>query len=258
MRDMSTDAPAAAPRPSDGQSVNVVYARLRGDILSGALTPGAELAQMRLAKELGVSRTPLREALRMLMREGLVEGEPNRSLRVTRLSLEDMDQHWASRIALETIAIRIAVPLLTVQDFAGFEGDLAQMDYLGEAGDFEAWDVAHRAFHQRMVKPAGEGIARALGELTDRAARYRSMSVFLGQPRTPLLRAGEHRLIVEACAARDPDGAAAAFAHHVAITAYALMALVDPAFEPVLLPTAVAVAQTPVTRRKRRANGSAS
>jgi DNA-binding GntR family transcriptional regulator len=250
MRVVTLNQVAAAPRRSDGQSVDIVYARLRHDILNGTLQPGAELAQVQLAQELGVSRTPLREALRMLLRDGLVEGEPNRSLHVTGIWPAAMDEHWAVRVGLETIAIRVAVPRLTVQDLAGLEGDLAQMDFLGERGDFDAFEVVHRAFHLRMVEPAGEGFVRTIGELTDRGARYRRMWTFLLDPTEWPLRAGDHRAIAEACAARDPDAAAAANAEHIAKIAYALMGVVDPAFRPVLLPAAVEVARTPVSRRE--------
>jgi DNA-binding GntR family transcriptional regulator len=249
---------SAAPRRGDGQSVAVVYGRLRRDILNGTLAPGTELAQARLAQELGVSRTPLREALRMLSRDGLVEGEPHRSLRVTGISPAEMDQHWALRVGLETIAIRVAVPLLTLQDFAALEGDLAQMDYLGERGDFEAWDLAHRAFHQHLVMPAGDEIVRTIGEMIDRGARYRRMWTYVRHGATSPLVAGKHRSIVEACTARDADAAATANADHIAGVAYELLEAVDPAFRPVLLATAVAIAQTPVSSESPRADTPAN
>jgi DNA-binding GntR family transcriptional regulator len=246
---------AAAPNRSDGQSVDMVYARLRRRILDGTLEPGVELAQAHLAKELGVSRTPLREALRMLSRDGLVEGEPHHSLRVTKISPASMDEHWAVRVGLETIAIRVAAPLLTVQDFAALEGDLAQMEYLGERRDFDSYEAAHRAFHMRLIRPAGDEMVHTIGELTDRGARFRRMWRYL---REWPLNAGGHRVIAEACAARDPDAAVAMNAAHIAGMAYALMRFVDPTFEPVLLPTAIEMAQTPVDPRRKPPSGSGS
>ena len=68
--------------PANGQNTEDVYERVRTAILDGQLAPGAVMSQVALADELGISRTPLREALRMLQSEGLVEGEPNRRVRV--------------------------------------------------------------------------------------------------------------------------------------------------------------------------------
>ena len=102
----------------DGQSVEYVHARMRRAILRAELSPGDELSQVRLAKELGVSRTPLREALRMLVNEGLLEGEPNRQLRVAGYSIADMEELYVARVSLETTALRITIPRLTTRDIA--------------------------------------------------------------------------------------------------------------------------------------------
>jgi DNA-binding GntR family transcriptional regulator len=113
------------PKARDGQNVGAVYERLRTAILRGEIAAGAKVAQARLAGEFGAGRTPLREALRMLQRDGLVISEPNRSVRVAALSGEDFEEICIMRVALEAVAIRISVPTLTSADLADLEGYMA-------------------------------------------------------------------------------------------------------------------------------------
>src|ERR1700680_4698252 len=87
--------------PAGSTGADLVYEQLREAILHGRLAPGVVVSQVQLAKELGVSRTPLREAVRVLQREGLVEGEANRMVRVTPFSIQDIEQLYAVRIANE-------------------------------------------------------------------------------------------------------------------------------------------------------------
>src|SRR5690242_19751293 len=92
-----------------------VYERLRGAILRGDFSADQEISQPQLARELGISRTPLREVLRMLQREGLVVAQANRRLQVAGTSLPDLEQIYATRLPLEALAARFSVPRL---DFA--------------------------------------------------------------------------------------------------------------------------------------------
>src|SRR5262249_61656538 len=100
------------------RAAGVVRARLRSAILGGDPAPTAPLSQVRLAARLGVSRPPLREALRMLQREGLIDSEPNRRVRVAKLSLADLEQLYAGRVLIEALAVRLTVPAYTVDDLA--------------------------------------------------------------------------------------------------------------------------------------------
>src|SRR5438034_4316596 len=98
--------------PAQELSTEVVHDRLRRAILRGEFDPRVPISQVQLAARLGVSRTPLREALRMLQREGLIDSEPNRRVRVAELSVVDLEQLYAARIVIEALATRIAVPTL--------------------------------------------------------------------------------------------------------------------------------------------------
>ena len=99
--------PAIAPLQIQSV-VDHVYSALRERILSGDLPRGTKLRQASLAEELGVSRTPLREALRRLSTEGLVEFSPNRGATVSELDFGDMRHAWSARVALEPGAARLA------------------------------------------------------------------------------------------------------------------------------------------------------
>src|SRR5690348_2858352 len=91
--------------PEARQAIPYLHAYLRECILDGTLTPGTKLSQVTLAEQLGVSRTPLREVLRMLQEEGLVEIEPNQRTRVATLDPQELDDVYAARIMVETLAL---------------------------------------------------------------------------------------------------------------------------------------------------------
>lgn len=227
------------------QNVEAVHERLREAILHGHLAPGEEIAQMRVAKDFGVSRTPLREALRMLQREGLVEGEPNRSYRVAGFSLPDLEELYVARISLEASAIRITIPRLESEDIARLEGDMAQMAHFAAQRDYPRWEVPHRAFHRGLVARSGPRLATMLSQLSDHTERYRRLYTTAQEPRGWSVGVREHRCILDACAARDADAAAAALSRHLAHTVIGLVEMVDPSYRPEALETALAAASAP-------------
>ena len=135
---------------NSGQSFVAVHARLRAAILSGEIAEGAVTSQATLAERFGVGRTPLREALRMLQREGLVISQPNHRVRIAELSSEDAEELYIMRIALEAVAIRVTVPVLTSADLAELDGLMAQMDHYMKLRDH----VGHREPHRAVPLPA--------------------------------------------------------------------------------------------------------
>src|SRR3954452_11311093 len=102
-------------RNGSRDNIAAIHDELREAILRGDLPAGAVLSQLRLAEDFGVSRGPVREALRLLQREGLVEAELNRRARVADFSLGDLEQLYAMRIVNEALAVRTTVPRLTAQ-----------------------------------------------------------------------------------------------------------------------------------------------
>jgi DNA-binding GntR family transcriptional regulator len=226
---------------ADGQSVDVVHDRVRDAILRGEFEPGRELSQVQIAKELGVSRTPLREALRMLQREGLVESRPNKRVRVAGFSVRDMEELYTVRITLEALAIRLTIPLATEEDNAALEGDMTQMAYFTERHDYDRYLVPHRSFHAGLVAHAGTRLVQQLKELSDHCERYRHLHTTQARHAWEDAQQ-EHRAILDAFAARDADLSASRLAEHLAHTVLGNLPLLEPDYEPAALRTALAQA----------------
>jgi DNA-binding GntR family transcriptional regulator len=138
--------------------VEATTRRLRDEILSGALEPGARLIEEQICQRFSISRAPLRESLRLLVQQGLVEHLPRRGARVTTWSDEDIRQLFEIRAVLERHAIVTALPLARVageDPLAVVRERLQQMRIAEESDDELARDDAHRAFHAAIVGLAG-------------------------------------------------------------------------------------------------------
>jgi DNA-binding GntR family transcriptional regulator len=223
---------------SGRDSTEIAYLQLRRAIVRCEIPSGVHLSQRELSEILGVGRTPLREALRMLQREGLVEAEPNHRVRVADFSVPDLEQLYAMRISLEALAIRLTVPLLQADDLRRLEGYLTEMAGLPTPEEYERWEVPHRAFHLGLVAHAGTRIVTMVAQLSDHAERYRR---FYSNEAPRAFERGmrEHRAIVDACLARDPGLAAERLARHYSSVALGTLAVLAPEYDPVLVRTAL-------------------
>jgi DNA-binding GntR family transcriptional regulator len=210
-------------------SVEQIHATLRARIISGELSPGAMLNQVELAEQLGVSRTPLREAVRLLQADGLLSGSLNQRMRVAPLSAADMEQIAIMRAALECQAIRLSVPCMRPEDFAALGGRLSEMDYFAERDDRARWTVPHRAFHRGLTEPAGEEINRTLDGLWDRGLRYFHVSM---REQADTWNAEGHRELLAACETHDAALASRLLAEHMARNNLPVFAALDPGYEP--------------------------
>ena len=220
--------------PAGSTGADLVYEQLREAILHGRLAPGVVVSQVQLAKELGVSRTPLREAVRVLQREGLVEGEANRMVRVTPFSIQDIEQLYAVRIANEALGIRLTVPAMTADDDAFLEQSLREMARYAAERDIDTWERHHRAFHAHLVREGGKRLADLLSDLSDHAERYRRLYI-TSEPRAMSVGAAEHEAIVQRCRSRDGASAAAELARHLARTALTALMYIAPEHEPTMV-----------------------
>jgi len=221
----SSKEAVAASANRDGQSFVGVHAQLRASILAGHIPAGATTSQAALSSEFGVGRTPLREALRMLQREGLVISEPNHRVRIAELSSDDVEELYIMRIALETIAVRVTVPVLTPTDLAELEGFMAQMTHYGKTDNWFGYRAPHREFHDRLVYAAGARVRAEIDELFDHAERYR---LRFGAQGAWEERAAEHRAILDAAAAGDTDAASELLAAHYLHTVRLVFSGLDP------------------------------
>lgn len=205
------------------------YETLRNKILTGDLEPGASLSQVQLARDLGISRTPLREALRQLITEHLVTGDFNRRMRVSQLRLDDVDQIYAMRIALEPIGIRATVPFLDADAQAVLIGHVERMTEAIDNGDLIRFRIEHRAFHLGLTTGSGPRICNLLEDLWDQSERYRLAYLHHDyadrqSASAERLRVSqdEHRIMLQAAVAGDAPVCADALVGHLKRTVGAL------------------------------------
>jgi len=194
-------------RPASTQQA--VLAELRRRIAAGELRPGEKIAPERLAPELGVSRVPIREALKILEGEGQVVYEPHRGCFVAELSLADLRELYRMRELLETEAIAAAVPRLDDATLDRIASHLADADAASARGDLATYAQANRRFHLDLVAAAGRPLlARTIGQLWDASDAYRALFANRDEHRAGA--AADHRAILSALARRDAPGAIAA------------------------------------------------
>lgn len=179
-----------------------MLAELRRAIISGELKPGQPIRQDALAEQLGVSRVPLREALKILQGEGQVEYQPRRGYAVTRLDPDELREAYRIRQLLETEAARISVPKFTDADLRALAEAARDVDLAGDVHDYAAMSEANRRFHFLLVESAGmprlTHLVRILWDATD---VYRSF-YYTDVTNRYRVRA-EHAGIVQATADRD-------------------------------------------------------
>lgn len=238
---------------SSRDNIATIHDGLRGEILNGDLRGGTVLSQVRLAQQFGVSRGPVREALRLLQSEGLVDAELNHRARVAEFSADDLEQLYAMRILNETLALIATVPRLTQAQFDTIHRSLEEMDALAGI-DMHAWEASHRRFHRGLVAHAGPRLLKLVEQLSDHAERYRRAYI-ASDVRTWSYGSADHHRIYDAAERRDALGASNALAEHLARTALTLLANAAPHHDPVLVRGALRNGPFPDESRRRGANG---
>lgn len=187
-----------------------VLAGLRQEIISGTLRPGDRLVERELADRFGVSRVPVREAIRALVAEGFVHFETPRRALVRRLTRDDVRELFELREALEVYAAGLAAARATPEDLAETEKLLASAAAATEAGDAEAITDINSRLHDRIMAMAGNGLLTEALEPV--AGRLRWMT--RRNEEWPHLLV-EHRELYEAIASGDPERARAQALVHV-------------------------------------------
>lgn len=186
---------------------------LREAILRGILVAGQQLRQDEIARELGVSHIPVREALRQLEAEGLVRLRPYRGFEVSELSPEEVEELYEIRIPLECQALRLALPHLTDEDLARAERIL---DAIDAEGDPSAWSELNTEFHAVLYAPSRrQRLLNLIRTLRTNVDRYLRLYISVMQRKQYSQR--EHRKILEAVRRRDAAGAVAALEEHLGI-----------------------------------------
>ena len=189
-------------RPPSAQEA--VLSELRRRIAAGELRPGAKLVADQIGLELGVSRVPVREALKVLEGEGQVVTEPHRGYFMAELSLEDLREIYRMRELLEGEALRSAVERIDDEGLAEVEAILDETDAAGERGELAEYAAANRRFHFAVYSASGRApLVRTIGQLWDASEAYRALFANREEHRAAAGR--DHRAILRALRARDAN-----------------------------------------------------
>jgi DNA-binding GntR family transcriptional regulator len=189
-----------------------VYERLRDEVLTGSLHPGVWIREQDIASAWSVSRTPVREAVRRLAHDGLVESSPNRGVRVRVLTAQEVRDVYELREMLEGTAARRAAERAGSADVEHLWNLLARIDALPPS-EPAAHIRADEALHDAIVAIAGN---EALFDLTRRLyGRVARVKVISRDTNTNAQTRAQHHAIVAAIAARDPDAAERAMREHI-------------------------------------------
>ncbi|CAM5369365.1 GntR family transcriptional regulator OS=Streptomyces aurantiogriseus OX=66870 GN=GCM10010251_80360 PE=4 SV=1 [Streptomyces aurantiogriseus] len=187
-----------------------VLAALRQEIISGRLRPGDRLVERELAERFGVSRVPVREAIRALVAEGFVLFETPRRTVVRRLSRTDVKELFELREALEVYAAGLAASRATPEALAELRHLLDQAAEATRAGDAETITDINTRFHDRILALAGNSLLISVMEPVDGRLRWLTRQ----NEEWPQLLT-EHRDLYEAIASGDPDRARTHALNHV-------------------------------------------
>jgi DNA-binding GntR family transcriptional regulator len=194
----------------------LAFARVRELILTGLLEPGATLNQETLARELGISTTPLREALGRLESEGLVELGAHRDARVTSLTVEEARDLLEVRLSLDPLAAGLAAARRSSEELEEIRAAAQAIEPLDRDPDAASL-AAHRRFHAAIYRAShNELLIETLDGLWDRADRYRRLALVDGpKPERRSRVAGEHARLVRAIERGDADAAAETMRKHI-------------------------------------------
>jgi len=209
---------------SHKQLRNIVAEQMRAAILDGHYKPGEWLRQERLAQDLGVSQMPVREALKELAAEGLIEHVPYRGARVLVFSVDDILDLYSHRAFLESRAAFIAAEIITAEELAVIKGLQAEVEKHGAPEVVFKYRGLNRQFHQHVyLVSKREYLIRTLNQMwatfpTMLIANFAATAV-QPLPERESVDVAEHRAIVSALEAHDAPAAERAMKEHILITA---------------------------------------
>lgn len=207
--------PAASfKRVNRESTAGLITRQLREGIMYGSLAPGDQLSESALAKQFGVSRGPLREAMQRLVQEGLLRSEPNRGLFVTELDEAGIEDLYAARAAIETAAGRQIIRHADRKAVERLRGICATMQTVAKAGDLKALSDADLDFHTTLVAGSGSRRLQRMHQTLMVETRM-CLTALQGTYQDPEDQVAEHRRIGEAIAAGDPDELGEAVEAHI-------------------------------------------
>lgn len=192
------------------------YERIKDAIRHGVLQPGDPLTETRLSQWLGISRTPVREALQSLAQEGLVQVIPGRAVTVAAPSVEDTLSAIHVRSLLEPVVVRLATDAISNTSLEKLWQTLLTMEQAATAGDRPTWSKADTRYHELISAACPNQL------LAELSLQIRNRVSFIAvdsktSPERLLTCTAEHRQIVEYIAARDAQAAEQAMRDHLRI-----------------------------------------
>jgi DNA-binding GntR family transcriptional regulator len=198
---------------------------LRRRILAGELKAGQPIRQEQIAQELGVSRIPLREALKQLEAEGFVTIAPHKGAVVSTLSAEEAEELFALRFQLESWLLREAIPRMQEADFAHLDAiiDESRTPDKDAGGNLARWGELNWQFHEALYLPAGRPLSlRVLKRIHDNLDRYLRLQIALTRDWDRAYR--DHQDLIGLSRDRNVDGALSLLERHILGTAHTLSA----------------------------------
>ena len=193
---------------------DMVFDVLMSAIMQGQLSPGERLLEVQLADEMGVSRTPVREAIRRLELEGFVVMVPRKGAYVAGLSINDVEEVYEIRTVLETLAVRLAAQRMQPADYAQLDDLSEKMRATWQEGNVDNWVSLDASFHELLYKfSRNERLVAMMNNIMEQLSRYRIISLANVEVRHNSL--SEHQELIEALKRRDSEAAATAVAMHI-------------------------------------------
>ncbi len=181
-----------------------VYERLRHDIIDGKLKPGQRIVISDLSKEFGFSEIPIREAIRRLDSEGLLQVTPHVGTIVTKLDEKEVTEIYLIRIELESLAAKLATPHLSQVDLDFLNKKIQEMELATCRHNYEKLGLLNKDFHLRIYRAAPYPLLfKLIVDLWEKVQRTRS--VFALVPERAIASVKEHRKIAEALRRKDAD-----------------------------------------------------
>lgn len=183
---------------------NVVFNTLRDAILRGDLQPGERLMEIHLAKKLGVSRTPVREAISMLEKEGLAVTYPRRGAQVAKMTVKDLDDVLEIREVLDTLAVSLACHNISPEDIDRLEEACKDFERATKGNDIREVVRADEAFHNVIYEASNNPRLRTI-LLNLKGQMYRFRFEYVKDKSNYPFLIREHKDILEALKARDEE-----------------------------------------------------
>ena len=191
-----------------------VYAAIRNDILNGRIVPGERVIETRLAEQIRTSRTPVREALHLLEREGLLEAIPRVGYRVKDLHRDEVEEICEIRRVNETLAVHWAMERITAKELQALEENLLRSEAEVKKGNPKSFVDLDAEFHEILARASGSERLQELCQLLRRhMLRYRIESIFLKDNVLQAIRG--HRQIFECIRKKDLEGVEQAIKRHL-------------------------------------------